>query len=202
MIKNIIFDFGGVLVDWDPRHFYRTVFEDENEMEEFLGTVCTSEWNVEQDRGRTLIEATELKIKEFPEKEELIRMYYDQWHLMFNGVIQKNVDLIRPFKEEFEVYGLTNWSADTYPTALELFPFLLEFEGRVVVSGRVKLIKPDPAIFELLLNQFTLKADESIFIDDNAANIATAKSLGFKTVHCLPETDVKAEIDQMIADLN
>lgn len=197
MIKNIVFDFGGVLVDWNPRYFYRRVFESEDEMEHFLATICTSDWNIEQDRGRSLDEATDIKIEEFPEHERLIRMYYDEWVNMLNGTIQENVDLLPILKDKFNLYGLTNWSAETFPTALDLFDFFKEFEEKIVVSGVEKLIKPDPAIFQVLLNRYDIKAEESIFIDDNADNISTAKSLGFETIHYVSGVPVKDEIERI-----
>lgn len=199
MIKNIVFDFGGVLVDWNPRYFYKSVFDDAAEMEEFLANICTSEWNIEQDRGRSLEEATEIKIKEFPAKEELIRMYYDQWVNMLNGAIQKNVDVLYNLRGKFDLYGLTNWSAETFPTALDLFPFFEVFEEKIVVSGVEKLIKPDPAIFQVLLDRYSLVASECIFIDDNLANIQTAQKMGFEVIHCVEDIDLQQEIDKISA---
>ena len=197
MIKNVIFDFGGVLVDWNPKYVFREVFDTGQEMDYFLENICTMEWNIEQDRGRTIAEATRIKIEEYPDKENLIRMYYDKWVDMLGGAIQKNVDLLLPLKERFNLYGLTNWSAETFPIALDMFPFFSEFDGKIVVSGEEKLIKPDPRIFELILDRYHLEAAESIFIDDNPDNIQTANRLGFKTIHCLGDTDVNAEIAQL-----
>ncbi len=194
-IKHIVFDFGGVLVDWNPRHFYKTIFSSDEEMEDFLAHVCTSEWNIEQDRGRSLAEATSIKIKEFPDKEELIRMYYGEWVNMLNGPIQENVDVLLSLKGKYGLFGLTNWSAETFPTALELFPFFEVFEGKIVVSGEEKLIKPDPAIFHVLLDRYNLNTQECMFIDDNYDNIRAAQELGFYTVHCVPGLDLASEIN-------
>ncbi len=194
-IKNIVFDFGGVLVDWNPRHFYKNDFSSNEEMEDFLANVCTTEWNIEQDRGRSLAEATSIKIKEFPDKEELIRKYYGQWVNMLNGSIQENVDVLLALKGKYELFGLTNWSAETFPIALEIFPFFDLFEGKIVVSGEEKLIKPDPAIFHVLLDRYNLNAQECMFIDDNYDNIRAAQELGFYTIHCVLGLDLAAEIN-------
>ena len=194
MIKNIVFDFGGVLMDWDPRYFFRTYFNDDEKMEWFLKNIAKDEWNIEQDRGRTLKEGTELLVMQHPEWEKEIRAYYDNWTVMLKSDIPKNVAILRKLKGKYDLYGLTNWSAETFPYALENYDFFRLFEGKIVVSGTEKLIKPDKEIFEVLLNRYNLKSEDSVFIDDNVKNIATAKNLGFKTVHIQPETDPGAEL--------
>lgn len=194
MIKNIVFDFGGVLMDWDPRYFFRTYFNDDEKMEWFLKNIAKDEWNIEQDRGRTLKEGTELLVMQHPEWEKEIRAYYDNWTVMLKSDIPKNVAILRKLKGKYDLYGLTNWSAETFPYALENYDFFRLFEGKIVVSGTEKLIKPDKEIFELLLNRYNLKSEDSVFIDDNVKNIATAKNLGFETVHIQPETDLGAEL--------
>lgn len=194
MIKNIVFDFGGVLMDWDPRYFFRTYFNDDEKMEWFLKNIAKDEWNIEQDRGRTLKEGTELLVMQHPEWEKEIRAYYDNWTVMLKSDIPKNVAILRKLEGKYDLYGLTNWSAETFPYALENYDFFRLFEGKIVVSGTEKLIKPDKEIFEVLLNRYNLKSEESVFIDDNVKNIATAKNLGFKTVLIQPETDLGAEL--------
>jgi len=194
MIKNIVFDFGGVLMDWDPRYFFRTYFNDDEKMEWFLKNIAKDEWNIEQDRGRTLKEGTELLVMQHPEWEKEIRAYYDNWTVMLKSDIPKNVAILRKLKGKYDLYGLTNWSAETFPYALENYDFFKLFEGKIVVSGTEKLIKPDKEIFEVLLNCYNLKSEESVFIDDNVKNIATAKNLGFKTVLIQPETNLGAEL--------
>ena len=193
-IKNIIFDFGGVVMDWDPRYFFKTYFNDDERMEFFLKNIAVDEWNIEQDRGRTLKEGTEFLIEKHPDWEKEIRAYYDNWTTMLKSDIPKNVEVLRKLEGKFHLYGLTNWSEETFPYALENYDFFKVFEGKIVVSGTEKLIKPDPEIFLLLLNRYNLKAEESVFIDDNAKNIATAKNLGFATIHIKPETDLGEEL--------
>ena len=148
-INTIIFDLGGVLVDWKPEYLYRKVFNnDEEKVQWFLKNVCTSAWNIEQDGGRTIEEAVRLKIAEFPEYEESIRLFYNEWPSMFSGPILENVALLKKFKasKKYNVYALTNWSAEKWDKALELFPFFNDFDG-VVVSGQEKTRKPFKDIF-------------------------------------------------------
>lgn len=196
-IKNIIFDFGGVLVDWDPRYFFKTYFNDDEKMEWFLKNIAVDEWNMEQDRGRTLKEGTEILIEKHPDWEQEIRAYYDNWTTMLRSDIPKNVEILRKLDSKFHLYGLTNWSEETFPFALENYDFFQLFDGKILVSGTEKLIKPDKEIFELLLTRYELKAEESVFIDDNFKNITTAKSLGFEVVHIKPETDLGNELGKL-----
>jgi 2-haloacid dehalogenase len=181
-IENIIFDFGGVLVDWNPRHLYKDHFKEYSEMEHFLRTVCTDEWNAEQDRGRTLFEGTTLLQQRFPEYRSLIQLFYDQWEIMLKSDIPETVALLHKLKTRYKIYGLTNWSAETIPIAYKRFPFFKEFDG-IVVSGEEKMIKPGREIFQVLFNRYNLNAERSIFIDDNLANIKAAEEIGLYAIH-------------------
>ena len=197
-IKNIIFDFGGVVMDWNPRYFFKDYFNDDEKMEFFLKNIATDEWNAEQDRGRTLAEGTEIQVAKFPQWEKELRAYYDNWTTMLRSDIPKNVEVLRKLEHtEYELFGLTNWSAETFPYALENYDFFKIFGGKIVVSGTEKVIKPDPKIWEVLLERYHIKADESVFIDDNAKNIEVAKALGFITVHITPETDLEKELKDL-----
>ncbi|MEJ5051513.1 HAD family phosphatase [Chryseobacterium culicis] len=194
-IKNIIFDFGGVLMDWNPRYYFKTYFNDNEKMEYFLENIAQDEWNVEQDRGRSLAEGTEIQVKKFPEWEKEIRAFYDNWTVMLKSDIPQNVEVLRKLKNtDYHLFGLTNWSAETFPYALENYDFFQIFEGKIVVSGTEKLIKPDPKIWHVLLERYNIKAEESLFIDDNTKNIEMAKSLGFITIQVFPETDLAKEL--------
>lgn len=194
-IKNIVFDFGGVLMDWDPRYYFKTYFNDDEKMEYFLKNIAQDEWNIEQDRGRSLSEGTEIQVKKFPEWEKEIRAFYDNWTVMLKSDIPQNVDILRQLKNtDYQLFGLTNWSEETFPYALENYDFFQIFEGKIVVSGTEKLIKPDPKIWYVLLERYNIHAEESVFIDDNEKNIEMAKSLGFKTIHVQPDTDLKQEL--------
>ena len=182
-IENIVFDFGGVLLDWNPRYLYEKLFGNKEQMEYFLANVCNDRWNVQQDAGRPLVEATKILQKQFPEYESMIQRFYDDWEIMLKGEISENTVLINQLKKKkYRLFGLTNWSGETFPIALEKYMFLHEFEG-IVVSGDEKMIKPDEEIYRLLLSRYNLKAENSIFIDDNINNIKAAHSLGFHTIH-------------------
>ena len=184
MITTIIFDLGGVLIDWNPEYLYRKVFKDESEMKHFLEKVCTPEWNEEQDAGRTLAEATDFLLKEYPEHEENIRLYYNRWQEMLAGAIEGTVEIFEKLKKtkRFKIYALTNWSAETFPIALEKYQFLSWFDG-VVVSGTEKKRKPFPEFYQILLDRYKVKAEETIFIDDNLRNVDAAKQVGLDAIH-------------------
>ena len=194
-IKNIIFDFGGVVMDWNPRYFFKDYFNDDEKMEYFLKNITTDEWNIEQDRGRTLAEGTAIQVANFPEWEKEIRAYYDNWTTMLKSEIADNVAVLRKLEHsEYELFGLTNWSAETFPYAVKNYDFFSIFKGKIVVSGTEKLIKPNPEIWHVLLNRYQIKAEESVFIDDNFKNIEVAKSLGFICIQIKEDTDLEKEL--------
>jgi 2-haloacid dehalogenase len=175
----VVFDLGGVLVDWDPRHLYRKLFDDEQEMEAFLAEVTTMEWNAQQDAGRALSEGVEELAARHPERRELIAAYYDRWLEMLGGPIEGTVDILRELHEGgVGLYALSNWSAETFPVARPMFPFLEWFDD-IVVSGEVRMIKPDPRIFAHVLERFRLEPGSAVFVDDNAGNVSAAKHAGF-----------------------
>lgn len=191
--KNIIFDFGGVLIDWNPRYVYREYFNSESEMEFFLENICTNEWNLEQDRGRPMAEGTKILQKQYPEYHDLISVFYDRWEEMLKSDIPENVELLYSLKSKYELYGLTNWSAETISVAHMKYKFLAEFKG-IVVSGEEKLVKPDRKIFELILERYGLDPNETIFIDDNIMNVEIAKQLGLISVHCDSPNGLKEKL--------
>ncbi|REC79195.1 HAD family phosphatase [Chryseobacterium elymi] len=194
-IKNIIFDFGGVLMDWNPRYFFKDYFNDDEKMEYFLENIAQPEWNEEQDRGRSLAEGTNIQVKKFPEWEKELRAYYDNWTVMLKSDIPQNVEILRRLgNTNYQLFGLTNWSEETFPYALENYDFFQLFNGKIVVSGAEKMIKPDPRIWHVLLERYNLKASESVFIDDNLKNIEMANSLGFMTIKIDPDTDLEKEL--------
>jgi 2-haloacid dehalogenase len=195
-INTIIFDFGGVLIDWNPRYMYRNEFEDSSAMEHFLEQICTDDWNLQQDKGRSLTEGTRILQEKFPEHAVKIQLFYDQWEKMINGDIPQNVTVLRNLKEKYKLYGLTNWSAETFPIVFKRFAFFTLFDG-IVISGEEKLIKPDKKIFELMLDRYRLEAKNSLFIDDNMKNIQAAKEMGFVTIHVTEKTDLKRELHAM-----
>ena len=186
---TVVFDLGGVLIDWNPRHLYRKLFQQEEAMEEFLAEVCNGAWNVEQDRGRPFAEATALLIARHPERRPMIEAYFGRWSEMLNGPIHGTVALLEALHARgVPLYALTNWSAETWKVARPMFPFLERFRG-ILVSGEVGLVKPDPAIYRRLADDFALTPGRSVFIDDSLPNVRAAADLGFHAHHFRsPET--------------
>jgi len=195
-IKNIVFDFGAVLIDWNPRYLYRTVFNDEDEMEHFLSEVCHLGWNQQLDLGTSFEEAIAERIKSFPQYEPEIKKYQNNWMEMIGGEIKENTRLIESLSQKYQLYGLTNWSAETFPLVYNQFDFFTKLKG-IVVSGEEKLVKPDARIFNLLLERYELKAEETLFVDDNKANVDAAKSLGFKTIHFTDKVILSSELKKL-----
>ena len=184
-INTIIFDLGGVLIDWNPEYVYLDLFNGNREqMQWFFDHICTHDWNENQDAGYPLMKATEERVALFPEYEELIRMYYGRWVDMLGEAIYDTVEILDKLisKKEFKIVALTNWSHETFPIALDRFDFLHWFDG-IVVSGEEKTRKPFKEIYETTLNRFQINAEESIFIDDNLRNIEAAKTLGINGIH-------------------
>lgn len=198
-IKNIIFDLGGVLIDWNPAYVYLEVFNgDRKKMEWFFDEICTNDWNENQDAGYSLRTATEDRIKMFPKHEKLIRMYYGRWEEMLGGAIQETVEILEKFfkNPSYRVIALTNWSAETFPVALERFDFLHRFEG-IVVSGKEKTRKPFPEIYKLTLDRYGMNAQESLFIDDNLRNVHAATEMGINAVQFESAAQILTHLDQM-----
>jgi 2-haloacid dehalogenase len=195
-IHAVIFDFGGVLIDWNPRYLYTKMFAEQHEMEWFLATVCSNEWNLAQDKGRPFAEAIALLQEQFPTYHHQIAAFYERWPEMLAGEIPESVLVLDALLERnYPVYGLTNWSHETFPIALERFEFLKRLHG-IVVSGSEKMGKPDKEIFHLLLDRFALKPHHCVFIDDNAANIQAAQEIGFQTIHFTSANQMRKELEQ------
>lgn len=195
MINTIIFDLGAVLIDWNPHYVYRTLFTEEQEMKDFLANICTSDWNEEQDAGRSIQEGTDLLIAQYPEHETNIRAFYGRWVEMLGEPLHGTVEIFRQLKASgnYKIYALTNWSAETFPIALERFDFLGWFDG-VVVSGTEKMRKPAPAFYQLLLDRYDVKANEALFIDDNNRNVLAAEKMGIKSIHFTSSEALEEEL--------
>jgi 2-haloacid dehalogenase len=182
-IQTVIFDLGGVLIDWNPRYLYRKIFETEGEINWFLENICTSEWNDQQDAGRTFAEATEELISRHPEWELPIRAWYDRWEETISGPIEGTVEILAYLRRSnHRLYALTNWSAESFPIARRKFEFLHWFEG-IVVSGMEKTRKPFPEFYQILFNRYTIEPASSLFIDDNKSNIEAGKDVGLNVIH-------------------
>lgn len=176
--RVVVFDLGGVLIDWDPRHLYRKLLAGPAEVAEFLETVCTSDWNRQQDGGRPIAEATDELIRAHPHHADLIRAYYGRWAEMISGPIHGSVALLERLDQRgVPLYALSNWSAETFPMAEGRFGFLSRFRA-IVLSGREMLTKPDPALYRILLERHRLVPSATVFIDDVPANVAAARALG------------------------
>lgn len=179
----VIFDVGNVLIQWEPHRVYRDDFSSDAEIDAFLAEIGFGPWNLEQDRGRTWDAAVEVKIAEHPHHEALIRKFHANWHDAVPGEIPEGVEALGAVRATgTPVYGITNFSAEKWVECRERFAFLNAFAD-VVVSAHERLVKPDPAIFDLFLERNGLAAEDCLFIDDSAANVATAESLGFDTIH-------------------
>ncbi|NNE31018.1 MAG: HAD family phosphatase [Winogradskyella sp.] len=184
-IDTIIFDLGGVLIDWNPEYVYLDVFKgDRKKMQWFFENICTHEWNENQDAGYPLQKATEERVALFPEHEELIRMFYGRWEEMLGEAIDGTVKILKCLIDNpnYKVVALTNWSHETFPVALDKFEFLQWFDG-ILVSGEEKTRKPFRDIYELTLKRFDIVAENAIFIDDNLRNINAATELGINGIH-------------------
>jgi 2-haloacid dehalogenase len=181
-IEAMIFDFGNVLIGWDPEVLYRKLIADPVERRRFLDEVCNHDWNYQQDLGRTFAEAIAERVAKFPHHEGHIRAYHGRFREMLTGpVAEGNAILDRLIEEDFPCYGLTNWSSETYRMAQDLMPFLRHMKY-TAVSGDLKMGKPKPEIFEHLLDVIGKPAEACAFIDDSPTNIAAAKQLGINAV--------------------
>ena len=193
----VVFDLGGVLLDWDPRYLYRKLLPDEEAVEQFLTSVCTLDWNAKQDLGRSVAEAVAELNALHPNKIELIHAYYDRWYDSIGSTIEGCVDLLERLHEEgVRLYGLTNWPADTFPAARQRYEFLTRFHD-IIVSGEVKVGKPDPRVFELLFRRCGFRPEDSVFIDDLIENIEVARSLGMHGIHFQSPDQVETELKKL-----
>jgi 2-haloacid dehalogenase len=179
----VVFDIGRVLLDWDPRYLYRTIFSDEQEMERFLAEVCNQSWILELDRGVPFAEAVPAHIARHPHYEAEIRAFDERWHETNRGVIEDSLAILQSLqRQRVPNYAITNFSAEKFDESRTRFPFLDSFDG-IVVSGREWLLKPDPAIYRLLLDRYRLAAEDCLFIDDALKNVDGAKAVGMHAHH-------------------
>ena len=182
-IKAIIFDFGNVLLEWNPRHVYRRYFPDNEEaMERFFHEVSFMDWNAQQDKGRTFADGVAELSRRFPQYEDLIQAYHDNWEDSIGDYFAGTVDIMKRLKQAgYPLYGLSNWSAETFPIAREKYDFFNLLDD-IVISGEVGSIKPEPEIFEILLEKIGKPANQCLFIDDAPANIEQARRMGFAAI--------------------
>ena len=198
MIRNVIFDFGGVLVDWNPRYLYDPYFGDPAKTDHFLEQICPYSWNATVDAGKSTAEATAERIALYPEWEKEIRMYYGEWIKMMNGELPGMRELVAELKDKgYGIYGLTNWSAETFPLIRDTYPIFRLMDG-IVVSGEEHTMKPRPEIYRILLDRYALNSSESVFIDDNPDNIAAAETFGIKGIVFSSVGDLRTKLEEVL----
>lgn len=198
-INTLIFDFGGVLIDWNPAYVFLKEFRgNQDEMSHFLNTICSWEWNENQDAGYSLDKATEERVAMYPEYERLIRMYYGRWEDMLGYEHTDTVELLKTYKDNgmYRLIGLTNWSHETFPVALKRFDFLSWFDG-IVVSGTEKMKKPDARIYNLTLDRYEIIPENAVFIDDKLENVHAATKLGMHGIHFTTDAKLKRNLETL-----
>jgi 2-haloacid dehalogenase len=193
----VVFDLGGVLIDWNPRYLYRKLFDDEAAMEAFLADVVSPEWNGQQDSGRTWAEAVEVLSREHPEQRDLIAAYWHRWQETLGDAIAPTVAILEELREAgFRLYALSNWSAETFPVARPRYPFLDWFDG-IVISGEEGVAKPDPEIFRHLLDRYELDPATTIFIDDSEANVRAAAAEGITSLQFVDAATLRQDLRRL-----
>ena len=183
-VTAVVFDLGGVLVDWNPEYLYRELIPDPDERHEFLTTICTPQWNYEMDEGRSVPESVAALADAHPDRRALVEAWWTRWPEMFSGEVPGTRPLIEAIARTGRpLYALTNWGAETWPRGVEEFPFFDEIFDGIVVSGQEGVAKPDPRVFEILNDRFDLDPYSTTYVDDSPANIAAAARLGYITHH-------------------
>jgi len=194
---------GAVVIDWDPKHLYRKVFDgDEAKVEMFLAQICPPNWNERQDGGRPLAAATEERVAAHPEWEREIRAFYGRWIEMVGGPMPGTADVMRELAAlGVRLFALSNWSAETFPLVRHRFPELDLFE-KIVISGEHGCAKPDERFYRIALEEFGLPAPTLLFIDDNKRNILAAERLGFQSLVFTSAEKLRGDLRAMGFGLN
>lgn len=203
-INTIIFDLGGVLIDWNPLYVFNDLIPDEERRQYFFDNVCTMHWNEQQDAGTPIAQATDERIALFPAWENEIRAYYGRWVEMLGDANHGTVEILKNLIDspDYRVYALTNWSAETFPVAksMERFHFLHWFEG-VLVSGEESLLKPQPEIYEAILSRYDIDRSKAVFIDDNYKNVVGSEAVGLKAIHFQTPEQLAEELKQLSVNI-
>ena len=195
---KFLFDLGGVFFDWNPRFFFKNIIEDSNKLNFFLTKVCNDEWNIKQDAGRSVKEAEEDLIKKYPNYSTYIKLYYLNHHKMIIKTFDSSIMALKELKKnKISCFALSNWSSETFVGMLEEFPFLDDFDD-IIISGDVKLVKPDAKIYNLAIKKFSLIPENTVFIDDKIENIQAAEKLEFKTIHLTDPFKIYEEIKRYL----
>ncbi|MFD0884236.1 HAD family hydrolase [Streptosporangium algeriense] len=194
--EAVVFDLGGVVVDWNPRHLYRKLIDDPERMEWFLTEVCHGPWNTEQDRGRPFAEGIREAVERHPGHRELIEAYWSRWPEMLDGLVPGTPEILAELQRAgTATYAISNWSAETYPLAVDHYPVLKLFRD-VVVSGELKMIKPDPEIYRYALDRFGLSPERALFIDDSPANVEGAAAVGMGAILFTDAAALRGELER------
>ncbi len=189
-----VFDIGGVLLDWNPRYLYRTLFDDEAAMETFLATVCTPEWNRRLDAGMTFAEGIPELMDRFPDQADMIFAYRDRWIEMVPAALDDTVAILDRLKSAgHPLYAITNFAAETFALTRQRWDFLSWFDG-IVVSGEIKALKPEPEIYRLLLGQNGLAAGDCLFIDDVQENVDGAIAVGMNALRFTDAETLRSDL--------
>lgn len=198
LITAVAFDLGGVLIDWNPRYLYRQLFDgDDAAMERFLAEVCTPEWNARMDAGRPFADSVAELSAAHPDQAELIRAYYLRWPEMLGPAVEGTVAILREVKAAgYRTFALSNWSAETFGWTRARYSFLDELDG-ILISGEVKLAKPDPAIFREFIRRFDLDPTATAFVDDWGLNIASASAIGLQAVRFVDSKRLRVDLRDM-----
>jgi len=200
MIKNIIFDFGGVLLDWNPHYLFDPYFGDSRKAQWFIDNICTPEWNSSLDAGKPFVQGVRELTAAHPEWEKEIRLYHTGWIKMMGGQIEGMYELVGKLKGKgYHIYGLTNWSAETFALVRHEYPVLALMEG-IVVSGEEKVIKPSPEIYRTLLTRYCLEPSESVFIDDNSNNVKGAEAVGIKGIQMVSRMKLEDDLEKILQE--
>jgi len=202
-ITTIIFDLGGVLIDWNPEYVFLKEFRgDRVKMDWFLDHICAWDWNADQDAGYPIAMATEERVALFPEYEELIRMYYGRWEEMLGFAHKDTLAIVKNLVENpnYRVLALTNWSAETWSKAIAKFTWLQWFDG-ILVSGQENMRKPFPEIYKLLISRYDINKDETVFIDDSAKNIEGCEAVGIQGIHFKNAEILVQQLDDLGVEL-
>ena len=197
-ITAVVFDLGGVLMDWDPRHLYRKLFEgNHSDMEDFLTTICTPEWIGQQDMGLPVADAVAQLTRRFPDHAPMIEAYDKRWQEILAGPIEESVSVLADLREQsVPLFGLTNLPSEKFPTLRESLDFLDWFEG-VVVSGAIGVAKPDPEIYVHLLETYVLTPETTLYIDDVFENVEGAKALGLFALQFVSPAKLRSDLTEL-----
>jgi 2-haloacid dehalogenase len=196
-IKNVVFDFGGVLVDWNPHHLYDKYFGSEEKATWFLENICLYSWNLQMDKGKPFAEGIAELQAQHPEWSEAIEIYHSRWIEMMGGEVDGTPDLLRRLKAAgYRVFGLSNWSTETFPLVRDEFPIFKELEGKVI-SGEELMVKPEPEIYHCLFERYSLVPSESVFVDDNADNVAASIREGMPAIRFVGAKELERELKEV-----